>query len=371
MVNLQGKKTTTSREIKDALSSNLNITASDSRFKTIVDKITDSRYRIKDLSTIAGTIYCTKLAIIDGRLFLLPKATPLGTIEVRDYQNNNLLKTINDGANVITSAICFDDEYIYIGKTVETITDRKYRDVYIRKYNRCTLDFVSESPILFAGSTLTSSSNSVNAYAMIENGEYLYLACYGNNPKILKIKKVDFSSVANVAWMDPLNVIKHENGFFAMGNNVVSSDNKYRRIDFFDWDLNILQTFPQTTLSVAVFRNGFYKDDFLYAGNDKGVLVKYQISTNTIAAEVQISEATTIFNIILINDNFLLLQTNTSKILIYDLNLNFIKMWDFYKTTVTGGYVVGDNNNTIWTQSASQPTTIYKKQFIDLSSGVM
>ena len=326
---------------------------------------------MKDLSTISNTIRCRKIAIIDGKIFLLPDTANAGTIEVRDYQTNNLLKTINDGANVITSAICFDDDYIYIGKTIETIADRKYRDVYIRKYNRCTLDFVSESPILFAGSTLTSSSNSVNAEVMIENGEYLYLACYGGNPKILKIKKVDFSSVANVAWLDPLNVIKHENGFFVMGNNVVSSDNKYRRIDFFDWDLNILQTFPQTTLSVAVFRNGFYKDDFLYAVNDKGVLVKYQISTNAIISEVQISGTTIIYSILLINNDFLLIQNSISKILLYDLNLNFIKMWDFYKTGGTRGYMLNDKNNTIWTQSASQPTTIYKKQFVDLSSGVM
>ncbi len=86
---------------------------------------------------------------------------------------------------------------------------------------------------------------------------------------------------------------------------------------------------------------------------------------------MQISEAAVIYNIILINNDFLLLQTNTSKILLYDLNLNFIKMWDFYNTTVVGGYILSDNNNTIWAQSASQPTTIYKKQFIDLSSGVM
>ena len=53
-----------------------------------------STYLIKDLSTITGTISCMKLALIDGRLFLLPKSTPFGTIEVRDYQTDVLLKTI-------------------------------------------------------------------------------------------------------------------------------------------------------------------------------------------------------------------------------------------------------------------------------------
>ena len=88
-------------------------------------------------------------------------------------------------------------------------------------------------------------------------------------------------------------------------------------------------------------------------------------------AETQISEIAIILNIVLINDNFLLLQTNTSKIMLYDLNLNFIKKWDFYNTTTSGGFLIDDNNNTIWIQSASQQTTIYKKQFIDLTSGVM
>ena len=57
--------------------------------------------------------------------------------------------------------------------------------------------------------------------------------------------------------------------------------------------------------------------------------------------------------------------------MIYDLNLNFIKMWDFYNTTTTGGCMIDDNNNTIWVQSASQPTTIYKKQLIDMTSDII
>jgi|GEM_PF-2745931 len=338
---------------------------------SITYKQGEGPYLIKDLSTITDTIQCRKITIIDGKIFLLPADVNAGTIEVRDYQTNALLKTINDGANIGSSAICFDDDYIYVGKTVETITDKKYRDVYVRKYNRCTLDFVSESPILFAGSVPTSSSISTNTYGMVENGEYLYLACYGGTRKILKIKKVDFSSVASIDWSDPLHVIKHENGFFVLGvNTESSSDDKYKRIDFVDWNLNILQTFPQTTLTVATFRNGFYKDDFLYAANGSGVLVKYKISTNTIIEEVQISEAAIIYNIILINNDFLLLQTKTSKIMLYDLNLNFIKMWDFYNTATAGGYILSDNNNTIWIQPGSQPTTIYKKQFIDMTKNI-
>ena len=360
--------------LRNALKDNLNITA-EANLNSMVAAVEDSKYRIKDLSTITNTIQGYKLTIIDGKVFILPNTANAGTIEVRDYQTDVLLKTINDGANVATLSICFDDDYIYISKCIETITDKKYRDVYIRKYNRCTLDFVSESPILYTGITGTAVTNSSNIFGMIENGDYLYLACVRNTqiPEIthiiMKIKKSDFSLVSTLNWQTPLNVIKHTNGIFVMGaNTALSSDNKYRRIDFLDWDLNVIQTFPQTTLTISLFRNGFYKDDFLYAGNDSGVLVKYQISTNEIIEEVQISEAAIIRNIILINNDFLLLQTNTSKILLYDLDLNFIKMWDFYNTTTGGGYIVADNNNTVWTQSTSQPTKIYKKQFIDLST---
>jgi len=377
MVNLQGKESTALKTIQQSLNNNLNIIASDSRLKTITDKIADSRYRIKDLSTITNTVSCWELAIIDGKIFLLPETANSGTIEVRDYQTNALLKTINDGANTSTSAICFDDNYIYISKCVETISDKKYRDVYVRKYNRCTLDFISESPVLYTGVSSTASTNSSNIFAMVENGEYLYLACIqtmqiaGDFHKIRKIKKTDFSSVSEIVWNTPLNIIERENGFFVVGGNVkLNSDIKYRRVEFLDWDLNIIQTFPQTTLTVALFRSGFYKDDFLYAVNDSGVLVKYQISTNTIVAETKISGATIIYSIVLINNDFLLLQTSAAKILLYDLALNFIKMWDFYNTATTGGYMVDDNNNTIWTQSASQPTTIYKKQLIDMTKNI-
>ena len=284
------------------------------------------------------------------------------------------MKTINDGANVETQSICFDDDYIYVSKCIETITDNRYRNLYIRKYNRCTLDFVSESPVIYTGITATTSTNWSNIFAIAENGEYLYLACSqtmqiaGDFHKIRKIKKTDFSPFAEITWSSPLNIIKHVSGFFVLGVNAASSS---MRADFLDWDLNVIQTFPQTTLTINRFTNGFYKDDFLYAGNLSGVLVKYQISANTIIAETQISEIARILNIVLINDNRILLQTNTSKIMMYDLNLNFIKRWDFYGTTTTGGYILSDNNNTIWTQSASQATTIYKKQFVDLSSGVM
>ena len=333
-----------------------------------------SMYLMKDLSTITGTIRCIKLAIIDGRLFVLPNTANAGTIEVRDYQTNALLKTINTGANVETQSICFDDDYIYVSKCIETITDNRYRNLYIRKYNRCTLDFVSESPVLYTGIVATTSTNWSNIFAMAENGEYLYLACSqtmqiaGDFQKIRKIKKTDFSSVADIAWSSPLNIIKHVSGFFVSGLNTAS---KSMRVDFLDWDLNVIQTFPQTTLTINRFSNGLYKDDFLYAANWSGVLVKYQISTNTIAAETLVPDTTTILNIILINNDFLLLQTNLSKLMLYDLNLNFIKRWDYFNASTGGGYIVADNNNTIWTQSASQPNTIYKKQFIDLSSGVM
>ena len=177
VINILGNKDNGLKAVQKSLEDNLNIIASDSRLKTITDKIVDNRYRIKDLSTITNTIFCIKLAVIDGRLFLLPNSIHAGAIEVRDYQSNALLKTLNDGANVATAAICFDDDYIYIAKCIETVTDKKYRDVYIRKYNRCTLDLVSESPIIYTGVTGTTITNSSNIFAMVENGEFLYLAC--------------------------------------------------------------------------------------------------------------------------------------------------------------------------------------------------
>ena len=141
MVNLLGKKTTTSREIKDALSSNLNITAADSRLKTIVDTIADSRYRIKDLSTINLTsiISVFNFEILDGKVFCFATTVNPWIIEVRDYQSDVLLTTINTGGNQASSAFAYDDTYIYIGAIKGTA-----KSIYIQRYNRCTLAYVDE-----------------------------------------------------------------------------------------------------------------------------------------------------------------------------------------------------------------------------------
>jgi len=365
MVNLQGKKTTTSREIKDALSSNLNINASDSRFKTIIDKIADSRYRIKDLSTINNAVSSAIFRIIDGKIFTCSSSS--GIVKVYDCEFDVLLKTINTNGSRATYGITFDATNIYIAKTTTEGTKIYW---YIQKYHRFTLEFISETLIKENTGTL---STAVQIMGLVENGDYLYAACHEvdsgvNTNKIRKILKSDLSTVAFANFGTPLNVVKGVNGIYAMGANTSPLIN---RVNFYDFDLNLIQTFPQTTISAQLFRIGIEFGNYFYACNDAGIIIKYNIATNTIVAEVDTNESAAIRQVFLINNNTnLIIQSNTGKIKLYDLDLNLIKIWDYYNTSTSGSVFCIDNNNMIWTQSASKQTTIYKKQFIDMTKNI-
>lgn len=324
-----------------------------------------SSYVLKDLSTINNTVDSVFFQIIDGKIFT--GSSSAGIVNVYDCEFNVLLKTINTNGNRAAYGITFDATNIYISKT--TIDGTKIY-WYIQKYNRCTLEYISETLVKENTGTL---STAVQIMGLVENGDYLYAACVEvdsgvNRNKIRKILKSDLSTVAFVDFGTPLNVVKGINGIYAMGANTSPLTN---RVNFYDFDLNLIQTFPQTTLSAQLFRRGIEFGNYFYACNDAGIIIKYNIATNTIVSEVNTNESAIIRQMFLINNNTnLIIQSNTGKIKLYDLNLKFIKMWDYFNTSTVGGYMVGDNNNTIWTQSVKQPTTIYKKQFIDLSSGV-
>lgn len=364
MVTLNDKKTTTSREIKDALTSNLNITATDSRFKTIVDKIADSRYRIKDLSTITANkiVY---LEEIDGKIITAPQIDNAGSVLVLDYQSDTLLKTLTTGATQNTNTVSCDSIYIYIPKCVHN-SNQKW--VYLRRYNRCTLAFVDEVLIY---QYLGTAANSANIFGIVENGDFLYVASVestdaGNKHKIRKLNKSNLTTASYVEDSASYNLIKGTNGFYALGSGNITYPN---RVIYYDWNLNIIQVFPQTTLSTNIFRCAVEKDGYLYACNDSGVIVKYDIATNAIIAQKGTGEATAFKNIFIIKDA-IIVQQNLGVIRLFDLDLNFIKSWDYYNTSIQGGAFFVDKNNTLWSQNRST-TNILKKQIIDMTKDII
>ena len=364
MVNLLGKETTALKTIKQSLDDNLNIIASDSRLKTISDKIADSRYRIKDLSTVTANKIIF-LQEIYGKIFTAPQIDNAGVVLVFDYQLDVLLTTINTGATQNTNVISYDDTYIYIPKCTNN-SNQKW--VYIQRYNKCSLAYVDEVLIYQYLGTL---SNSANIFGIVENGSYLYVASVestesGNKHKIRKLNKSNLTTASYVEDLASYNLVKGTNGFYSLGSGNSTYPN---RVIYYDWNLNILQVFPQTTLGANIFRVAIEKDGFLYAGNDSGVLVKYNIATNSIVAEVLVGETTAFKNIFILND-VILFQQNLGIIRAFDLNLTFLKSWNYYNTTTQGGAFYVDKNNTIWSQNRSI-TNIYKKQFIDMTKDII
>ena len=233
MVNLQGKKTTTSREIKDALSSNLNIIASDSRLKTIVDKIADSRYSFKLLGEtgtlpislertsllyknwlyIAGShITGCELIIIDINTMEIIKQVSLSTVSgyvplliLRDdtyyYINvggggSHVIKGLLETGEIVNTtiqgiadrAMCLDENYIYAVSSGGRIY----------KVDKITLSVVQ------TGSIIYNSPLDIKCV-----GDYLYITGTGTAPNTGAIAKVAKSDIDTVV-MTSSNLYNNE-----------------------------------------------------------------------------------------------------------------------------------------------------------------
>ena len=321
-------------------------------------------YLIKDLSTISANaiVYLNE---VDGKIFTMPQFSNAGIVLVLDYQSDTLLTTISTEATQNTNTVAWDNTYVYIPKCVHN-SNQKW--VYLRRYNKRTLNFINEVLIY---QYLGGVENSANISGIVENGDFLYVASLestdaGNKHKIRKLNKSDFTTASYVEDLASYDLVKSTNGFYSLGGGNSTYPN---RVIYYDWNLNIIQVFPQTTLTTNKFRCAAEKDGYLYACNDSGNIVKYAIATNTIVAQKSTGEITLFRNIFILKD-VILVQQNLGVIRAFDLNLTFLKSWDYYNTTTQGGAFYVDKNNTIWSQNRST-ANIYKKQFIDLSSGVM
>lgn len=222
MVNLQGKKTTTSREIKDALSSNLNIVPSDNRLKTIVDKIVDSRYTFK-LAGETGTlpIYSERCSLLYKNWLYVGGAHDGGSgLVIIDINTMKIIKQmfLSSTSGYIPLIMLRDDTYYYVGfgstgssiikvllETGEIVKASTYSVVntsmcmdenyiytilssgIIRKVDKITLNILQTS-----GSIYNSPLDIKCA------GDYVYIAGTGTAPNAGVIAKVAKSDIINI-----------------------------------------------------------------------------------------------------------------------------------------------------------------------------
>ena len=365
MVNLQGKKSNQLTAVKTSLEDNLKINPASSRLVDINNSIVNNRYRIKDLdSKNFETISLggSTSQIVDNKIFIFGSFPQNNLIEVFDIMTLTKITTINTGSNAtLTTSLAVDDNFIYFTKLTLVSTNRSVR---VLKYDRRTLAFVSESPVVYTSINIVS---------------YVMTSFHHNGFIFLGISEPDGGNIVKVSLTDystatlPYNVInvlyKISTGFFAMGTGTAQGTDNFRKPQFIDFNLNIIQYLPITLLASAQTRLAVQKDDYIYIANDAGVVTKYQISTNTIVKEVTIIDIGQIRGLQLVN-NGILVQSNKGVILLYDFSLNLIKTWNYYNTTTAGGFMLMDNNFTIYTHSYKEPK-FYKKQFIDLTKDVI
>lgn len=234
MVNLQGKESTALKTIKQSLDDNLNIIASDSRLKTIVDKIADSRYTFKllgETSTlpipmqrasmlyknwlyIAGThTYGCELIIIDINTMEIVKQVSLSTVSnyipliiLRDDtyyyisfggSGSHVLKGLLETGEIVNTTIqgvvdrsmCMDENYLY------TVTSSGI----IRKIDKITLN------ILQTSSSIYNSPLDVKCA-----GDYIYITGTGTAPNTGVIAKVAKSNINTIVTTSS-NLYNNEN----------------------------------------------------------------------------------------------------------------------------------------------------------------
>lgn len=365
MVNLQGKKSNQLTAIKTSLENNLKINPASSRLVDINNSIVNNRYRIKDLDSKnfeTISLGANTSQIVDNKIFIFGAYPQNRLIEVFDIMTLTKITTINTGSNThITTSLAVDDNFIYFTRLTLVSTTRSIR---ILKYNRCTLAFVEESPVVY-------TSINIASYVLTSfyHDGFIFLGISEpNSGNILKVSLADYST-ATIPY-NSINILyKTSNGFFAMGTGTASGTDNFRKPQFIDFNLNIIQYLPRTLLTSNQTRLAVHKDDYVYIANDSGVVTEYQISTNTIVKEVAITDVGQIRGLRLVK-NGILVQSNVGLIILYDFDLNLVKTWNYYNTTTTGGFMCIDNNSTIYTHSYKEPK-FYKKQFIDLTKYVI
>lgn len=366
MVNILGNKDNGLKAVQKSLDDNLNIIASDSRLKTIVDKIVDSRYRIKSLSEIILSSITAVFGsyIVDGKVFLIPTtAGGVGNIEVRDYQFDTLLTTINTGATQTSTAVTYDASYIYISCIKDTP-----KSVYIQRYNRCTLAFIDEY-LLYQNDTPTFNK-------MLYRDGYIYCQCAASTGtqqhRIRKWNTTTFATDVSVYFDTPTDLSLSDYGLVVSGRNVGTNANDLQKPAILNYsDLLTSKLFPKTTLTQQNWRPSLVIDNKLYIANDAGVICRYNVDTLAAEVEIAVAGGGVIRGLSKFKDVGILITNSFGYAYLYDFNLALIKKYDFSPTSTSGVHVAYlDGNNTYWYHSY-QYAKVYKKQIIDMTSDVI
>ena len=336
---------------------------------SITYKQGEGPYLIKDLkntqlNTSDKRNYAYKL---DCRLFLFSTSESLseyGKIIVLNKNTLNVETTISTSAGKSSTGFAYDDNFIYI--SVIKLVSTAYH-VHINKYNRQTLAFIEQSPSIYSG-----SSPYVNVEEMLILNGFLFVPV--NVARLVyKINPATWSVSTTLYFVGPLKVLKLNNTSFVLtGTNTLNNtDANYRKSIICDDNLNVLQVLPHNTIETTptVHLALFLKNNFLTTISQSGLFTRYDLTTYQVVRQIQ-PEFTNFVHgsALLINDKILVRSKGV--VYLYDLDFNLIKKWAFNTTTNVDGFLQCDENYII-EYFNNADAIVYKKQFIDMTEGVI
>lgn len=343
MVNLQGKESTALKTIKQSLDDNLNIIASDSRLKTITDKIADSRYTLK-LVGETGTlpISSKRPSLLYGNKLYIGGGDIQGNALV--LIDTNAMKIIKQISLVANSSVggtfnmVSDGTYWYIGTDTSRLIkgDLETGEVVLSQYN--------------------ASFGSV--YNLCVDNDYLY-AC-GSGNKIRKINKSDLSIVATSSWnyTTPISLVCRDNYLYVGGTGSSANSNLQAIVKILKSDLSVVNT------SVDVggqIRDLIFKDDYIYSASTGGGVKKWLLSD--LSLDSTIYQHSTIVRTLKYKLGDFWLGDNQGRTLRVDDNGQLLMT---LSTEMSDNYVLEiDESNQILYRATAIDATVVKYQIID------
>ena len=344
MVNLQGKKTTTSREIKDALSSNLNIIASDSRLKTIVDKIADSRYSFK-LVGETGTLPINneRPSFLAGdRLFVFGgNALGCGLI-ILDIKTMEVVKQVQISSTSITNLFTatFDEDYYFAGGS----------DLHqIIKGNVKTGEFIETKTISGLGAV----------HGVVVDNTYVYVITGAH--KVYKLdKSLSVVQISDFNYINPISIAQDETFLYIGGNGSPSNNNHYAIIKVQKSNLTITNTSISNSSQI---RKILVDGDHIVCGNSIGEIRIFQKSDLTLTSLVYSSPNENAIRNIIKKLDFFWVGNNGGQTIV------FSKDWiqkGVIQSEISDNYILEiDEYNKILYRNSNSDVTIAKYQIID------
>ena len=320
MVNLQGKKTTTSREIKDALSSNLNITATDSRLKTIVDKIVDSRYTFK-LVGETGTlpISSEKPSLLYKNWLYVCGAHNMGcALIIIDINTMQIVKQVFllSASFVEIQIIISDDTYYYLTSTSGGLVVKgllETGEVLISKVLAIggTRGMCMDNDYLYTvditgkiykidKETITKQATGTSVYKqpahlLCQNG-YIYITGLSNSPNLGDIIKVSTTDINTVVTTASNNI--ESSRLLIDGDYLYTASTAGVVKKWLLSDLSYIDTFYSTDVKANIFTikkalNNIWLGDLVgntYRISDDGILLARLQTSNSINFVLEIDE---------------------------------------------------------------------------------